>query len=654
MLGPGGLVQAALPGWEPRPQQLEMAEAVARALAEREPLLIEAGTGTGKTLGYLVPALLSGLKVIVSTGTKTLQEQILAKEVPRLERCLPFAPRVAVLKGISNYICRRRLRECRSLGLALGGGDGSLGSGLDRLLAWAESTATGDRAELADLPDDAPLWLEVAAASEARLGARCPCFEDCFVTQARRRAAAADVIVVNHHLFFADLGLRAVWPEAQLLPRYEAVVFDEAHQLEEVATDHLSTSVSSLRLTSLVRDLRRAMNGGLLDARREPALVHVERVGECLFSTLRARLPRDGRAPIGEDTWQGEATRDWHKLDSGLEEIEAALAGSAAPTPEGTLELGRLADRARSFRNDLAFVAEASDRRRVYWGERRAKQVMLRASPVEIADFVRQQLVAPVEALVFTSATLTTGGSFDYLRARLGLDEARELRLPSPFDYEAQALFYLPADLPDPAAPDFAPAIAERMARLVEASQGRAFLLFTSHRQMQAVARLLHGRIAGPMLIQGDQPKAVLLERFRQRPSVLFATASFWEGVDVVGEALILVVIDKLPFLPPDDPLVAARLRQLEDEGLDPFAHYQIPQAALALAQGFGRLIRHRTDYGVVALLDRRAATRSYGPRVLASLPEGCRRTEHLDDVCLFFAEKRTAAWMKTGGASQA
>ena len=637
VLGPGGRIAEALPGWEPRPSQLEMAAQVEESLARHRPLLVEAGTGTGKTLAYLVPAILSGLKVVVSTGTKNLQEQILKKDIPLLQAHMPVSFTAAGLKGISNYLCLRRFRDYSAMQQMRG--DDTLE--LHEFREWADETGSGDRAELPDLPDDSPLWREVSATTETRIGPRCPFYEQCFVTRARRTAQGADILVVNHHLFFADLSLKEKWPQAQLLPAYEAVIFDEAHQLEEVATDYFGLSVSSLRVGRLVRDLQLAVTGAHLDARGDRTAAHLEAAGEALFSLLRARLPRDGRVSAGDDLWRGEPLRAALEPDTSLEEVEALAGNAAGDSVEDQERASSIARRARSLRDDLSVVSERSDRGKVFWAETRGRTVLLNASPVDVADAIRDKLLAQVEAAVFTSATLTAGGSFDYVRGRLGLEAALEAKVGSPFDYREQALLYLPRDLPEPSEPGFTNAAAQRILPLVEAAGGRAFLLFTSHRQMQAVYRLLAPRITLPVLLQGERPKHLMLEAFRARPSVLFATGAFWEGVDVVGEALELVVIDKLPFAPPDDPLVAARVARLAEEGRDGFADYQVPQAALSLAQGFGRLIRHRQDRGVVAILDRRAVTRGYGRQILSSLPADCPRTSDLDEVCAFLRSLR-------------
>lgn len=641
VLGPGGLLARSLPGWETRPQQLDMALQVEAALRERRPTLIEAGTGTGKTLGYLVPAILSGLRVVVSTGTRNLQEQILKKDVPLLAEHLPVEFTVTQLKGMSNYLCRRRYGEFVAMQQARG--DDTLA--LHELRLWAERTAVGDRAELPELPDDSPLWREISATTETRLGPRCPFHESCFVTRARREAQRADVLVVNHHLYFADLALRDKWPQAQLLPAYDAVIFDEAHQVEEVATDYFGLQVSSLRLARLAGDLGQAAAASHVEARATETARHLATTADSLFTMLRERLPREGRTHADDALWSGEATRAWHALDNALEEAEG-VAAQTDDSVEGAERGQALSRRARVIREELAVMGERHDRERVYWAERRGRTVLLHASPVDVAEALRETLFAQVETAVFTSATLTAEGRFDYVQSRLGLDAASTLRLDSPFDYRAQALLYLPRDLPEPAARDFVPLAAARSLALVEAAGGRAFLLYTSHRQMVAVHALLAPRLRAlslPALLQGERPKHLLLAEFRRAPSVLFATGAFWEGVDVVGDALQLVVIDKLPFAPPDDPLVSARVRRLEEAGQSGFRAYQIPQAALALAQGFGRLIRHRGDRGLVAILDPRASSRGYGHRVLSSLPADCPRTADLNEARRFLRRLRAA-----------
>lgn len=653
VLGRGGVLAAALPSYEWRPGQLEMALAVGDALMNRRPLLVEAGTGTGKTLAYLVPAILSGQKVVISTGTKNLQEQIFLKDVPLLQRELDQPFSAAVVKGLSNYLCRRRFEDYARRASAFRlvdepktvverDGDKLLA----RIEAWVDSTQSGDRAELWDLPDDSPTWREVSPTNETRLGPRCPYFDRCFVTQARRRGQEADIVIVNHHLFFADLALRRAWPQAQLLPAYEAVIFDEAHQLEDIATDYFGHTVSTLRLLALDRDLQRGIVGNNLPDRLLATASRVQNRALVFFAATQKKLGRVERTTLDGNLWSGEVDAAALDLDTALEELESSLEGARGTAQQDGGELAdSLLGRARRLRDDLALIGDGVSRRDprfVYWAEQRGKTILLHASPIDVADIVRNFVLEATDAAVFTSATLATNGDFEFVRSRLGLESAIDQRVASPFDYATQSLLYLPTDLPEPQAADFTDRCAERMFDLVNITDGRAFLLFTSHRAMQRAYELLRPRLKQPLLLQGERSKHLLAEAFRQQiGSVLFATQSFWEGVDVPGEALSLVVIDKLPFEPPDDPVVVARSRRLEEQGHDPFANYQVPRAALSLAQGFGRLIRTRTDRGIVALLDRRATRRSYGKSVLSSLPPECPRTPSLEAVRAFWDTAR-------------
>jgi ATP-dependent DNA helicase DinG len=531
-----------------------------------------------------------------------------------------------VLKGVSNYACRRKLAEAR-------------GPQIDALRDWADHSETGDRAEVEWLAEGDPLWSEVTTTPDARIGPRCPYFERCFVTQARRLAERAELILVNHSLYFADRALRAAG--ARVLPDHDAVIFDEAHQLEDVATEHFGARVSTHAVALLVRDARLAMANLPLFTGVDP-IGHVERAGLTLFAHVRPVLVAepDGRAQLPLGLFDhADRQRAWFELDTALEDLARAAESEGEPGPDdrddeadgARAALSAVARRARGLRDDLALVAEQRQRTHVYWGEARANHTALVASPIEVAELVRRHIVRAGPTAIFTSATLAAAGELAYQRDRLGLDDADELIVPSPFDYARQAMLYVPRDLPPP--DSFTAEAAQRTLELLEITGGRAFLLFTSHRALrEATARLAASPY--PRLVQGDAPRATLVDRFRATPgAILLGTGSFWEGVDVPGDALSLVVIDKLPFAPHTDPLVAARMQVATEAGRDPFQTLQLPAAALALKQGFGRLIRRRDDRGIVAILDSRVVTRTYGRVFFDTLPAGLPRTSALEQV---------------------
>lgn len=638
LLGPGGALQSALEAYEYRPEQLQMARSVEKAFNERGYLLAEAGTGTGKTLAYLVPALLSGRRVVVSTATKTLQEQIFFKDLPLLRERMGLSFEAVYLKGRSNYLCLHRYDAFQKDPQFATREEGRYWK---HLQTWASRTETGDRSEL-ELPESFSAWGRLSTTSDTCLGSKCPVYENCFVTRVRRAAESADLLVVNHHLFFADLALRGRGQRGEgVLPQYEAVIFDEAHALEDAAGSHFGHAVSSFRLEDLVRDALGTLpttdsRFGMLSS----LVVRLRTHSEALFS----QAPR----VLGLHENEGAVALKPEKLallSGSIEQVKESLSAlSAFTTTEREPELTLLTRRCAELVADLSFLEKVESNDHVYWAEARGRGVFLRASPIEISKELQERLYGGVDTVVFTSATLAAEGRFDFFARRMGLyDEegvpvasVRTVSVPSPFDFEQQSALYLPTHLPDPAAPGFIEAAAEEIIRLCEVTGGRAFVLFTSLRNMERAHALARNRLPYQVLLQGERPKQQLLEAFREHPSVLFAAHSFWEGVDVPGDALSLVIIDRLPFASPGDPVVAARIRQLEARGEEAFGGYQLPQAALALRQGFGRLIRTRADRGIVAMLDRRIVTKNYGRAFLTSLPPA-RRIDRLDALTDWF-----------------
>ena len=653
ILGPSGPLSSSLANYEDRPGQLAMAEAVERALARDRVLACEAGTGTGKTLAYLVPAILSGKKVVVSTATRALQEQIFDKDIPLIRGALGLEVSAALMKGLPNYLCLRRYGEFRA---SAGAADLHTARALSVIERWAASTETGDVAEIEGLAEDEPVWREVSSSSETRIGQMCDHFRECFVTRMKRQAEAARIVVVNHHLFFADLALRGPHGGAAL-PDYDAVIFDEAHQLEDIATEFFGIRVSTARIASLLRDVERtaatSSAGLVLRSRRHPIAEHVSDAARRFFDAISRRAAEtappsqaglDLKATTDSSFFGADLRQEYHKLDAALEALGAdavtktgASSEAARTSPSEAFEL--IFRRVAQLREDLVNIIDGTPNY-VAWVENRARSVAIGASPVNVAGTLKRRLFAQVPAIILTSATLAANHSFSFLRSRLGLDsdevDVDELEVASPFDYPNRALVYLPRDLPDPSDPAWIGAAEKRVAELIDASGGGAFVLSTSKRVMLELHRRLAQRGRHLLLVQGQAPKASLLDRFRaEKNAVLVATMSFWEGVDVPGHALRLVIIDKIPFLVPSDPVVWARGAAIEAEGRNPFVVYQVPSAAIILKQGFGRLIRTRKDAGVVALLDRRVHTKSYGSTLIESLPPA-RRTDDLDQVKAF------------------
>jgi ATP-dependent DNA helicase DinG len=675
LLGPGGALARVLPGFEPRESQLEMAAAVSDALARGRALAVEAGTGTGKTLAYLVPAAQSGLKVVVSTATKTLQEQLADKDVPLL-RALGIDARFAFLKGRQNYLCLLRKEEFDRNPTFDRRDEAPLYRKLDK---WSRETSTGDRAELDDLPEGFSAFREVFSTAETCTGQKCPHYDRCFVFKMRKVAAEADVVVVNHHLFFADLALRsssAGDAGAAVLPRYDAVIFDEAHAVEEVATENFGVQLSSFKVAELGRDAARVLAGRpQLSAARDLA-ARLATTGRAFFEAAsRCRpapkgRPRSERAAPESDRWSipagslDPAEPERHALVETLRALAARLSGTDEALALLERRCSTLAAELSLFgrtskgplRTDVEYdEGEAPPRAPtdvVLWGESRAGHLFLHASPLDVAAILQDRLYDRIGPVVFTSATLAVDGSLDYFARRVGLADVQgplfplDVKvLPSPFDYRQNAALYVPRTMPDPLDDGFVEAVAAELRALIAVTSGRAFALFTSLRNMRTVYELVAKELPYQVLLQGERPKAQLLRSFRERPSVLFASQSFWEGVDVPGEALSLVVIDKLPFASPYEPLVQAHIDRLRLRGEDPFDTFQVPQAALALKQGFGRLIRHAQDRGIVAVLDSRLSRRGYGRRFIESLPPA-RLLRSVDEARAFFAAPRLTGSM--------
>jgi ATP-dependent DNA helicase DinG len=616
IFGPGGYLERAMPdGYEHRRSQLEMAELVEEAFRDKRHLIVEAGTGTGKTLAYLLPAILSGRRVVVSTATKSLQEQLYSKDIPFLQK--HFAPelKVAVMKGRANFLCRQKLHQMEGQPLLKGLEELDW---FNQIRDWERLTETGDRAELNFLPDDAELWARLDARRETCTGQKCSEFQRCFITAMHQKAADADLVIVNHHLFFADLALRED-DFGSILPDYAAVVFDEAHEIEDVASNYFGRQVSNYRFEELARDTEQAVR--LTGQGGPPLLRRVARVREREREFFEAFPQRDGRSPFeapARATFLEQHRPAFDELVSAVKTLESEI----ATLPNRAEELVAIARRGAELRGEISFLLESEEKNYVYWYERRGKGVFLAATPIDVSGMLRERVFDALDTVVLTSATLAVGGRFDYLKQRLGIRSTQERVLPAEFDYGRQALLYLPARLPDVRDPGFADKAAEEIASLLACTDGRAFCLFTSYSQMNQIFERVRSRVNFPLLLQGSAPRGALLERFRTTAgAVLFATASFWQGVDVPGSQLSCVIVDRLPFAVPSDPVIAARVRALQEDGRNAFAEYQVPEAVLALKQGFGRLIRTRNDRGVLALLDGRIQRMQYGKIFLESLP---------------------------------
>ena len=629
LLGADGPFARDLPNFLPREAQQTMARAVQHAIAERDTLIAEAGTGTGKTYAYLVPALLSGDRVIVSTGTKALQDQLYFRDLPRVRSVLGTHVKTALLKGRANYLCLYRLDQTVREGATF---DRAQAAQLASIRAWSARTRRGDRMELAEVPEESSLWPRVTSTPENCLGVECPFYDDCHVIKARRDAQEADIVVVNHHLLFADLALKQEG-FGEILPGAQAFILDEAHQIPELAGQFFSRSVSARQLTELAQDSLNECNGitGAIGAVLEP----VEALQDAVRRLRLTLDPLPQRGPFHVIESHANVREAMHDV----RELIAALADVLASQAERSRGFANVYERASALSERFDRIAEGAGEQDVRWYELFPRGFALHATPLDLAAPLRGLRELTQAAWIHTSATLSVAGDFGHFARQLGLDDPQTLSLESPFDYPEQALCYLPPGLPDPAARDYTERVIDAVMPVLEASHGRAFLLFTSHRALRRAADLLRERVPWPLFVQGDAPRHRLLEEFRASGhGVLLGAASFWEGVDVQGEALSVVVIDKLPFAAPDDPVLQARLEALEQSGINPFMGWQVPSAVIALKQGAGRLIRDVRDRGVLVLCDPRLTGKGYGKLFLASLPP-MPRTREITDVQAFFAQ---------------
>ncbi|MGW8248463.1 MAG: ATP-dependent DNA helicase [Acidiferrobacterales bacterium] len=627
-LGPGGRFEASLDGFHPRKSQQQLARAIESALEHQSILVTESGTGTGKTFAYLVPALLSGKRIIISTGTKHLQEQLYNIDLPRVREILEVPVTTSLLKGRSNYLCLHRLKQAAAPGAQTGNEELTSLASIER---WSMKTRDGDIAGHAGLSEDSPLWRLVTSNSENCLGSRCSDYEQCYVQQARKRALESEIVVVNHHLFFADLSLKEEG-FGQLLPGAEAVIFDEAHQLPEIASLFFGTSLSRQQLLALCRDTVKeelSEKSGVRGLKQATGIL--EKAVADFHLALRPRQGRGSWASL-QDKKLFEAHSQMGEALSNLGDLLNQAGGKGEGLASCASRAGDLLERYYRFVDDTAVE-------NIAWYENSDRNFTLYLTPLEVASTFSQTLEQDQRSWIFTSATLTIKGQFSHFTRQLGVEHADTGHWDSPFDYESISLCYLPRALPDPRHPDYTDRVIDAAVPVIKASGGRTFFLFTSFRALNRAADRLGALIEYPILVQGEAPRSELLQRFRSLGNaVLLGTSSFWEGVDVQGEALSCVIIDKLPFSAPDDPVLRARGEAMERRGQNPFMEYQLPQAVIALKQGVGRLIRSEQDRGVLMLCDPRLKSKPYGRVFLDSIPP-IPRTDRLEDVESFFSD---------------
>lgn len=653
IFGKKGLIAKHHKEYEYRAGQIKMAEAVMRAFEENKHLIVEAGTGTGKTLAYLVPAIAAALgknkRIIISTGTKNLQEQLMEKDIPFLQKIMPKKFTAAYMKGRSNYACLYRIKKAETQPIleSLDEFDS-----FQKVSGWVRESETGDKAELIDLPENLSYWRDINAKGETCIGQKCVQFENCFITRMRQRADEADIIIVNHHLFFADLNIRGN-EFGRVLPDYAAVIFDEAHLIEDIAADYFGFQLSSFQLDELVRDVERLpITDVALNRDLTKLSAKIINLSDAFWARFVQGRGQDGRFPLLPNSFaqtvksgEIEATplgEAYFALDTALERLEATLDN----LKDDSSEIESVVRRTRQTRFDLDFICSQAEKNYVYWIERRGRGMFLRASPIDVSALLQDKLFDKTETVVMTSATLSSNGKFDFIKNRLGLDAEKTdtLLAPSAFDYQKQALVYLPKTMPDPRSPEYVGVAANEIVKLLNVSKGHAFVLCTSNQSMNALYELVSMRVDFPCFVQGTMSKAGLLDRFRHtQNAVLFATSSFWQGVDVRGEQLSCVIIDKLPFAVPTDPIVSARTKFIDENGGMSFFEYSVPNAIITLKQGIGRLIRSSTDRGVIAILDPRLRTKGYGRDFLNSLPR-MRITAELKDVSNIFQSNTNSA----------